>query len=454
MSKKVYHVTEINIMGFKRIDLARITIDNAGNVVTIGGENGNGKSSVLDALQMALGRPKNASDFVRKTLHDGPGLDGEDLPPAMVAAPQTAVKVTVSEVEGDKSTPRFDVIRTVEGGSAKLQVIDKSFGQFIKSPADLLKTIFNETMVDPKEFLDADPRDRRKTMMQIAGVDPSEIDAAIKEHREELKSLETRQTELKGIADEQPHYPDAPKELASVDALANQLADARTHNGKLNALKNKEYLLRQSVESAEKRIAELKEMLKAAQEEREQLAKERADAKVEIDSFEEIDTSKIEGQLAGIEEANQKVRANQTRERCIANWKDAEKKLGETLEAIRALERTKRDMLAKAQFPVEGLGFDDTDATFEGLPVSTWSTAQALRIATAIRLALSPDFPLVIIRDGNDIDNKTLAQIAEEAEKYNAQVLVERVANETEDGWDRSCTFYMKDGALVQGGAA
>lgn len=454
MSKKVYHVTEINIMGFKRIDLARITIDNAGNVVTIGGENGNGKSSVLDALQMALGRPKNASDFVRKTLHDGPGLAGEDLPPAMVAAPQTAVKVTVSEVEEGKSTPRFDVIRTVENGSAKLQVIDKSFGQFIKSPADLLKTIFNETMVDPKEFLDADPRDRRKTMMQYAGVDPSEIDAAIKEHREELKSLETRQTELKGIADEQPHYPDAPKELASVDALANQLAEVKAYNASYESLERDAARLIDQYSSLGRRIAELEASLAKAKGEQSAVSKELEKSKEKRDSFKLIDASKIEAQLAGIEEANRKVRANETRERCITNWKEAEKKVGETLDAIRALERTKRDMLAKAKFPVEGLGFDDTDATFEGLPVSTWSTAQALRIATAIRLALSPEFPLVIIRDGNDIDNKTLAQIAEEAEKYNAQVIVERVANETEEGWDRSCTFYMKDGALVQGGAA
>ncbi|NGZ99664.1 hypothetical protein G5V59_02720 [Nocardioides sp. W3-2-3] len=50
----------------------------------------------------------------------------------------------------------------------------------------------------------------------------------------------------------------------------------------------------------------------------------------------------------------------------------------------------KADALAKATFPVDGLGFDDDGVTYQGVPFAQASSAEQIRVSLAMAMSLNP----------------------------------------------------------------
>src|SRR5690606_9517554 len=95
---------------------------------------------------------------------------------------------------------------------------------------------------------------------------------------------------------------------------------------------------------------------------------------------------------------------------------------------IQAIDQQKADMLAKAPFPVCGLGFDENGVTLNGLPFDQASSAERLRVSVAMGIALNPKLRVMLIRDGSLLDSDSLALVAQMAEEHDTQVWVERVS--------------------------
>ena len=53
---------QIELTNFKKISMINIDIDEGGNVITVQGANGQGKSSILDGLLAVLGGPRYAPE--------------------------------------------------------------------------------------------------------------------------------------------------------------------------------------------------------------------------------------------------------------------------------------------------------------------------------------------------------------------------------------------------------
>jgi hypothetical protein len=92
------------------------------------------------------------------------------------------------------------------------------------------------------------------------------------------------------------------------------------------------------------------------------------------------------------------------------------------------IERQIKDVIAEAKFPVEGLAFDGAkQVLYKGLPFFQASTAEQVRVSVMIGMAGNPALRFMILREGNDLDRKSLKVIDELAEHYDFQVLIERV---------------------------
>ena len=94
--------------------------------------------------------------------------------------------------------------------------------------------------------------------------------------------------------------------------------------------------------------------------------------------------------------------------------------------------------------PVEGLGFDDSGVTFNGVPFTQSSAAEQLRVSVAMAMALNPDIRVIRITDGSLLDSTSMAIIEELAREHDFQAWVEVIAEPGE-----GVGFEIHDGEVV-----
>ena len=110
------------------------------------------------------------------------------------------------------------------------------------------------------------------------------------------------------------------------------------------------------------------------------------------------------------------------------------------------IDEAKQDLLSKAKFPIEGLSFDESGVYYNETPFSQCSSAERLRVSTAMGMAALNKDPnglkIILIRDGSLLDADNLKMISDMAEKNGYQVWIERV------GEGQECTVIIEDGYL------
>jgi hypothetical protein len=118
---------------------------------------------------------------------------------------------------------------------------------------------------------------------------------------------------------------------------------------------------------------------------------------------------------------------------------DLEKRYGDLIAkseaftaAMAAREKERRDALAKAKMPIEGLAFavdekGKASVLLNGVPFEQGSTAAKLKASTAIAMAANPELRVLRISDGSLLDEDSLALLRQMAEDDDFQLWVEVV---------------------------
>jgi hypothetical protein len=94
---------------------------------------------------------------------------------------------------------------------------------------------------------------------------------------------------------------------------------------------------------------------------------------------------------------------------------------------------------------VPGLGLSDDGVTFGGLPFAQASSSEQLRVSVAIGLALNPKLKVLLIRNGNMLDDDSLKAVAAQAEEAGAQVWCEWVTSNPE-----GVSVMIEDGRVAE----
>lgn len=431
-----YSITGIDIRNFKRVVSVQLTLDPDDNLVTIGGENGHGKSSALDAIEAALiGTPRE----ITNPVHNGQPGGGVVL-----------------------QIPPYQVKRLYDqSGKPSLQVIHTGTMTEVPRPAQFLKELVGGLFVDPLHFIGLQPIEQRKLLADLLGIDMSTIDGQIEEARDEVKRLDHYQKGLVAKVEELPEHPDAPEFEVSVDEITKQLGDAIAFNAsgatiraKADSIGNQIFARERDLGAAEYEITRLKQQLAEAEQRRDAVKAgieasrlELAQAEKEATEFAGIDIEPLQAQLRDADATNRKVRDNAAKARARDEWTKAEEQMGQAAAKVKALENEKKEMLAAAKFPVDGLGFDSKGITLDGQPFAQASHAQMVRASMAIALMQRGRVAPILIKDASTIDKKMLRLIADIAKEYGAQVFAEVIANKEDDGsYDRECSFIIEDG--------
>ncbi len=100
------------------------------------------------------------------------------------------------------------------------------------------------------------------------------------------------------------------------------------------------------------------------------------------------------------------------------------------------------NMLAAANFPVPGLGFNEDGVTLHGIPFSQASTAERVRVSTALAMSGSPTLRVMRIDGGEALDADSVQVIKELAAAHDYQVWIAAVSDR------RGVGVYIEDGSV------
>ncbi len=387
--------------------LKAVTIEPDGHVQVIAGRNAQGKSSVLDAIWMALGGAAGSKGTTR------PIRDGED---------HAAVCLDLGDIV---------VTRTWRGDKTTLKV-ESPAGAVFKSPQAMLDALVGRLSFDPLAFAQQDERTQLKSLLELVDLplDLEEMDqqrAGLYQERVEVGRVGKQlQGQLSGI--DMPAA-DAPAEPVDVAALlaqhraAREAIDDRASNiRRVDHLADSVLRCTESVEQLEAQLAEQRQRLAKHESD---LVKARAAVEAATEDLPDVDA--IERQLATAEETNADVRRRHEREQVKTALGEQVRKYEALTEQIQQLDDTKAKAIADAEMPIDGLAFDATGVTYGGIPFKQASAAEQLRVSLAMAMAMNPKIRVIRITDGSLLDSANMRLIEEMAVEHDFQVWVERV---------------------------
>ena len=430
MELKPTRIVQLQAENVKRIRVVEITPQ--GSLVVIGGDNAEGKSSVLDSIAMAIG-----------------GKDQAPSQPVRRGAKKARIILDLGDIIVQRTF-------TAAGGTG-LKVTNKD-GASYASPQAILDSLTTRVTFDPLAFLLEKPPQQAATIRALSGVDFATLDAERKKAFDERTNVSRDADAARARLAKLPNYPDAPDEEVKSASVLRDLQAAMAFNAAngdiRKAVASEERGLRDAqtyldntdveIRDIEDRLVELKATrVKAADVLRNQVMR-LDEAKKAAAAARDTDLAPFQGQLANAENTNAQVRANQAWEAAAREARALDGRVAKLTRAIETVDERKATLLEAAKLPVEGLSFTADGVTFNGLPLDQASQAEQLRVSVAIAAALNPKLRVMMVRDGSLIDDKSLKLLATLAQEQNLQVWVERVGHGAE------CSVIMEDGA-VQG---
>jgi hypothetical protein len=454
---KIVRLQSENVKRLKAIDIT----PGADPLVTVGGKNDAGKSSVLDSIAYALGGSALIpSEPIRKG--ESEARIEVDLGDLVVVRKFKRERVQREEPFG-AHPPDSNVMHvgTIEWGETRSSLVIKNKdGATYPSPQALLDGLLGKLTFDPLAFKDM-PRDaQHNTLKKLVGLDFSALDMNRQVAYERRTALNREVKELEAKLKGAPQHPDVPAEetpmqTVSEEMLAAERARQRAdetrrqldeHQTKLHELSLRR---RQHADLIKKFEAELEQerqdyrnievVIKDAQGKAEILLKTAQEAQTAVP-----DMDKLRQRLTDVEALNAKVRDNKKRAGLAQQLRNIQQAVTHQAALIESFDLERERKLAAAQYPVPGLGLNDEGVTFNGVPFEQASTSEQLRVSVATGLALNPKLKVLLVRNGNALDDDSLKLVGNMAAEADAQVWLEYVTANAE-----GVSVMLEDGAIV-----
>jgi DNA repair exonuclease SbcCD ATPase subunit len=386
-------IIRLESTNYKRLKAVEIAPDPDGNLVIVAGKNGQGKTSILDSITAALG-----------------GVNAKTTPKPIREGEERAE--IVLETEDLIVTRRF----TASGSTLTVKAPD---GAVYPKGQAKLDDLLGKLSLDPLAFTQLSDRDQLATLLDLVKLpfDPDQLAA-------ERKALFDERTEVnRDLKQAQSAAAAIPvtKEMAdlapvSVTDLLKEFRDGQALN---------------------ERIAEADRAVVAWQAKVDRLTAELAEAQEALDNAsdysakapEPVDLDAIQAKLDNAEQINADVRTFESWTRASDAVTELQSEAATLTAQLEDIDKRKADGLAAAEFPVEGLGFDESGVTYNGVPFKQASSAEQLRVSLAMAIALNPKLRVIRIADGSLLDSDNLALVESIAREHDFQVWIEMVGD-------------------------
>ncbi|EGG83554.1 hypothetical protein HMPREF9477_00929 [Lachnospiraceae bacterium 2_1_46FAA] len=408
-------INKLEIENVKRIRAVKIEPTQNGLTV-IGGNNNQGKTSVLDSIAWALGgenfRPTEAMRH------------GSNVPPNL--------KIVMNN----------GLVVERKGKNSSLKVTDPS-GE--KAGQTLLNTFVETLALNLPKFMESSGKEKANTLLKIIGVG----DKLLLLEKEE-KELYNQRLTIGQIADqkekyakEQVYYAEAPKDLISPTDLIKKQQEVLARNGENQRKREKVSQYQQSVAFLNQEVLAMREQLQKKEAELEEAKASLNVALMTAQDIHDESTAELENSIANIEEINRKVRANLDKEKAEEDAKEYRKQYTELTEKIEKTRTKKQDLLNAAELPLPELSVKEGELIYKGQKWDNMSGSDRLKVSTAIVRKLNPECGFVLLDKLEQMDMATLKEFGEWLEKEGLQAIATRVSTGDE------CSIIIEDGYVV-----
>ena len=409
-------INKLEIENVKRVKAVKLELSATGLTI-VGGNNNQGKTSVLDAIAWALGGNKYKPSQAQR--------EGSTIPPSL--------KITLSN----------GLVVERSGKNSALKVIDPSGN---KAGQNLLDSFVEELAINLPKFMEQTSKEKAKTLLQIIGVGPqlAELEMQEKAKYDERHAIGVIADQKEKFAKEQPYYPDAPKELVSISEFIQQQQEILARNGE-NARKRQNLdVIENDYNFTLANVQRLEKELEEARAKEQALAQDLDIARKDVSGLVDESTQEIEDSIANIEQINLKVRANFDKDKAEEDAKGYREQYKELDNVIADIRKQKTDLLTNADLPLPGLSVDDGELLYLGQRWDNMSGSQQLQVATAIVRKLKPECGFVLIDKLEQMDQLTLQEFGAWLEQEGLQAIATRVSTGDE------CSILIEDGYSVK----
>lgn len=401
-------IVQLQAENVKRLKAVEISPE--GHIVEITGRNGQGKSSVLDAIWWALAGTTH--------IQAVPIRKGEN---------EARIRLDLGEIK---------VVRTFrkrEDQTFTTSIaVESTDGARYPSPQRMLDGLLGALSFDPLAFTRMDGKEQLHAMRRfVPGVDFEAIEAANKADFDRRTDVNRQVKALRAQAAGIAVPADAPEERIDDGALVAELEQAGDHN----ALIERRRAGREAAAAEVKRLDAEAERLRGeiavltdrlrdtegtADQKRGQLANAETLPKP-------IDTSALRERIAAASRLNAAFDARNRRAGIERDAESAEEQSAVLTNAIADRKAAMQAAVAQAEMPVPGLSFGADEILLEGVPFDQASSAEQLRTSVAIAMAANPKLRVIRVQDGSLLDEEAMRILAEMAHAADYQVWIERV---------------------------
>lgn len=413
-------ITSLELENVKRIKAVRLVPTEKGLTV-IGGNNGQGKTSVLDAIAWALG-----GDRYRPST---PNREGSVVPPR--------IRIELSN----------GLVVERAGKNSALKVTDPT-GQ--RGGQQLLNSFVEELALNLPKFMEASGKEKADTLLKIIGVGDQ---LYLLENKE--KQLYNQRLTIGRIADqkakyakEMPFYDGVPETPVSAMELIQRQQEILLRNAENQKKRSRVQELAQQIRQAEKTLEDQTDRLRRLLEEQTQtqykldrLREDFQEAQKTAQELQDESTAQLEADLQNIDAINIKVRANLDREKAEAEAQGYSRQYDALTEELEKTRQEKYELLHGARMPLEALSVEDGELTYRGKRWDGMSGSEQLKVSAAIVRELNPRCGFVLLDKLEQMDLSTLQEFGAWLEKENLQAIATRVSTGGE------CSVIIEDGS-------
>lgn len=404
MSIKINQLIAENV---KRIKAVKVEPKENGLTI-IGGNNNQGKTSVLDAIAWTLGGDKYRPSQTSR--------EGSMIPPSLHIVLNNGIVVER------------------KGKNSALKVTDPN-GQ--KAGQQLLNEFVEQLALDLPKFMESSGAEKARTLLQIIGVGDqlSILEKEEKELYNERTYVGRTADQKEKFAREQPYFPDAPNNLISPSELIKQQQDILARNGE-NQRK------RENLHNLEQKYQRINEQLEELLRQQREVESNLETARKSTEDLRDESTLELENSISNIEEINRKVRANLDKEKAEDDARGYRDKYNELTKKIEDIREKKTKLLDSAELPLPELSVQDGELIYKGQKWDNMSGSDRLKVSTAIVRKLNPNCGFVLIDKLEQMDVDTLRDFGQWLESEGLQAIATRVSTGDE------CSIIIEDGCV------
>lgn len=405
-------INTLELENVKRIRTLQLS-PAANGLTIIGGNNNQGKTSVLDAICWLLGgnkyQPSNAQ-------REG-------------ALTEPMLRCTLSN----------GLIVERKGKNAALKVIDP---QGNRAGQKLLDSFLSELALDLPKFMQSSDRDKADTLLRIIGVGDQLAQMEQEEKRlyDQRTAIGQIQSQKDKFAAELPHWEGLPDEPVSAAELISQQQAILARNGQRQQWVHEMQSINISIQNITAEIQRTERHLADLHAQLDELQEKAAAAQKSPEELQLESTAELEQNIADIDRVNAKIRDNQRKaaaEQEAADYKEQYDGLTVQIEKIRA---DRRALLNNANLPLNGLSVENGKLLYNGKAWDCMSGSEQLRVGTAIVRCLNPECGFVLLDKLEQMDMRTLSEFGTWLEANGLQAIATRVSTGDE------CSIIIEDG--------